>query len=340
MATDITEVSPEARDLYRDAIVIDGLDTSRWGDETVYRNLRDGGVTAINATIAIWDDFEATLNRITDWLGWFEQFADQIRPVHSVDDITHAKEEGRTGVIFGWQNASPIENDLARLRLFHSLGVRIIQLTYNERNLLGNGCYERVDDGLSRFGQGAVREMNRLGILIDLSHVGDQTTLDAIEHSETPVAITHANARSHIDHPRNKTDEAIRNLVEKGGVIGANAFPRFFPTGFEATLDDYIDAIDYLVEMAGIDHVAIGTDFCMHQTRGFFDWIFSSQGTIPAEDPPEVPIPYHHLLGFDGPLEFVNLAARLLDRGYSPDDTRKVLGGNWLRLFRTVWKDA
>src|SRR5690242_7575285 len=134
----------DAATLYRDAIAIDGLDTSRWGSEAVYRDLRDGGVTAINATIAIWDDFRSTLGHITDWLGWFERYADLIRPVHSVADIRAAKAERRTGIILGWQNATPIEKDLRRLALFHRLGVRIIQLTYNERNLLGNGCYERT----------------------------------------------------------------------------------------------------------------------------------------------------------------------------------------------------
>lgn len=330
-------VSSVAAELYRDAIVIDGLDTSRWGLESVYRDLREGGVTAINATVAIWDDFESTLRHITDWLGWFEQYGEHIRPVRVADDIARAKEERRTGVILGWQNATPIGNDLARLRLFRELGVRIIQLTYNERNLLGNGCYERVDDGLSKFGLAAVREMNRLGILVDLSHVGDRTTLDAIEHSNQPVAFTHANARSQFDHPRNKTDEAIRKLVDRGGVIGANAFPRFFPNGFETTLEEYLDAIDYLVELAGIDHVAIGTDFCMGQGREFFQWIFSSQGTIPAEDVHYAPEPYHHLRGLDGPMDFVNIAAGLLERGYRPDDVRRVLGGNWLRLFGEVW---
>src|SRR5262245_1712866 len=214
--------------LYQDAIVIDGLDTSRWGSEAVYRDLRDGGVTAINATIAIWDDFRSTLENVTNWLAWFERYAAFIRPVRSVADVHAAKRERRAGVILGWQNATPIENDLRRLALFHRLGVRIIQVTYNQRNLLGNGCYERVDEGLSHFGRAAVREMNRLGILIDLSHVGDRTVLDTIEHSEAPVAFTHANARSQHDHPRNKTDEAIKRLVEKGGVVGANAFPLFF----------------------------------------------------------------------------------------------------------------
>jgi membrane dipeptidase len=321
-----------------DAIAIDGLDTSRWGSEAVYRDLRDGGVTAINATIAIWDDFHSTLGHITDWLGWFERYADLIRPVHAVADIRAAKAERRTGIILGWQNATPIENDLRRLALFHRLGVRIIQLTYNERNLLGNGCYERTDEGLSRFGQAAVREMNRLGILIDLSHVGDRTVLDTIELSDAPVAITHANARSQHDHPRNKTDDAIRRLVARGGVIGANACPMFFPNGFESTLDEYLDAIEYLVDMVGAEHVAVGTDFCQEQPRAWFEWIFSSQGTLPARDVGYTPHPYRHLRGLEGTRQFGAIATGLLARGYPPDAVRQVIGGNWLRLFTQVWR--
>ena len=325
------------KNIFEQAIIIDGLDTSKWGRKSVYRSLRDGGVTAINATIAVWDDYQAVLHKITHYLEWFDQFSDLIRPVHTVDDIRAAKAENRTGIILGWQNAAPIGNDLRRLRLFHELGVRIIQLTYNERNLLGNGCYERLDDGLSRFGLAAVAEMNRLGILIDLSHVGDRTTLDAIENSNTPVAITHANARSHIDHPRNKTDEAIKLLVERGGVIGANAFPMFFERGFETGLGEYIDAIDYLVQMTGIDHVAIGTDFCMEQPRSWFEWLFASQGKVPAKTVDFTPEPYRHLKHFESPADWVNVAEELSVRNYSESDIRKILGENWLRLFERVW---
>lgn len=327
--TETRDTALRGADLYRNATVIDGLNTSRWGSEVVYRSLRDGGVAAINATLAIWEDFESGLQNITDWLGWFEQYSQFIRPVHTVDDIEAAREERRAGVIFGWQNATPLGDKLDRLRLFRELGVRIIQLTYNTRNLLGTGCAEATDDGLTSFGRNAVREMNRLGILIDLSHVGDRTAMDAIEHSADPVAFTHANARSQHDHPRNKTDEAIRLLVEKGGVIGANAWPRFFPNGFDSTLDDHLDAIDYLVNLAGVDHVGIGTDFCQDQPRSWFEQLGAYA--------PQVTEEYHHLRGLGDPTEMVNVATGLLGRGYDEDDVRKILGGNFLRLFDRVW---
>lgn len=328
----------EAAQLYAEAISIDGLNCSNWGREEAFRSLHNGGLTAINATIVFWESFQETLDNIANWLGWFEEYGDILTQVRTAADIHRAKAQDRVGIIFGWQNAAPIENDLKRLRLFHTLGVRIIQITYNERNLLGNGCYERVDDGLSNFGQAAVREMNRLGILIDLSHVGDRTTLETIDLSEQPVAITHANARSFKDHPRNKTDEAIRRMAEKGGVIGANAFPTFLPREYESTLEDLIDSIDYLVGIVGIDHVGVGTDFCQSQPRAFFEWLFSQQGKIPP-NPLPVPYPLNFPEGLETPDEFSNIARALLERGYRAEDVKKVIGGNWLRLLSQVWQE-
>ena len=206
-----------ARKLYDESLVIDGLNVSNWDSPAVYESLSLGGVTAINATIATWEGFAETLDNISAWSLRFKERSDSITLVETVDDILEAKRNGRTGIILGWQNATPIENDLDRLGLFHRLGVRIVQVTYHERNLLGNGCYERRDDGLSHFGADTVAEMNRLGILVDLSHVGEKTTLDAIETSRKPVAFTHANARSYHEVVRNKTDEALRALADRGG---------------------------------------------------------------------------------------------------------------------------
>lgn len=326
-----------AAQLYREAIIIDGLNVSNWDSPAVYRSLHAGGVTAINATVAVWEDFRGTMDNIAAMLRRFRAYDDILLQVKTVEDIVRAKNEGKVGVILGWQNGAPIGNNLDRLALFHALGVRIIQVTYNERNLLGNGCYERHDDGLSHFGMDAVREMNRLGILIDLSHVGDRTTLDTIELSDQPVAFTHANARSYFEHVRNKTDEALKLLVEKGGVIGANAFPPFLPTGFDSTLPDYINAIDDLVQRVGINHVAIGTDYTQDQPAGFFDWLFAQQGTKIRPRPTPYPDPMLHPRGMETPDRFSNIASELLKRGYSQEDTTKILGGNWLRLLRQVW---
>ena len=213
-------MSSEARKVYDEAIVIDGLNVSNWESDAVFERLRAGNITAINATVATWENFVQTMAHLAAWMRRFRERQD-ILQVKETADIHAAKKLGKTGIILSFQNASPIENELDRLGLFLALGVRVIQLTYHETNLLGSGCWERNDCGLSNFGVDAVREMNRLGIVVDLSHVGPKTTMDAIEMSEQPVAITHANARSFCDHPRNKEEEALKLLAEKGGVVSA-----------------------------------------------------------------------------------------------------------------------
>ena len=327
---------------YGDAVIIDGLNVSNWESDAVFAALSAGAVTAINATCATWEGFPATCDAIAAWVRRFEQRRQAIRPVRSVQDIYQAKKEGRVGVILGFQNASPIENQLDRIGLFAALGVRVIQLTYHERNLLGNGCFERVDDGLSNFGQMAVAEMNRCGILIDLSHVGDRTTLDTIACSSRSVAITHANARTYFDHPRNKPDDAIKALVERGGVIGATSISTFLRRGPDSTLDDFIDAIDHLVQLAGIEHVGFGTDYTQDQPGSFWRYIGANQGSVypstfddGTRDWTTVQL---YPPGLETPAALPTLWDALQRRGYGDGDIAKVMGGNWLRLFAEVWE--
>ena len=330
-----------AEQLYHESIVIDGLNVSNWDSPAVFDNLRAGNLTAISATVATWENFPQTMDHLTAWIHRFRQ-RDDILQVHTVADIYAAKKAGKTGIILSFQNASPIENNLDRLALFHALGVRVIQLTYHERNLLGNGCFERCDDGLSNFGVDAIRTMNQLGILIDLSHVGDRTTLETIDVSEKPVTVTHANARAYYDHPRNKQDEALKLLASKGGIVGTTPFCNFLPTRFDSTLEDYIDAVDDMVQRVGIDHVAVGTDSTHDQPLSFWHYIAAQQGTkYPSTFAPS-DLDYLNLSfqpkGLDTPAQFPNLAEALLRRGYSTADTVKILGGNWMRIFTEVWQ--
>ncbi len=333
-------MSTEARKIYDEAIVIDGLSISNWESDAVFRRLRTGNITAINATVATWENFVQTMAHLSAWMRRFRERND-ILQVKETADIYTAKEQGKTGIILSFQNASPIENELDRLGLFLALGVRVIQLTYHETNLLGSGCWERTDGGLSNFGVDAVREMNRLGIVIDLSHVGPKTTMDAIEMSEQPVAITHANARSFCGHPRNKEEDALKLLAEKGGVVGATSFANFLPRGFDSTVEDFVDAIDDMVERVGIDHVAIGTDSTHDQPLEFWHYIGSQQGTKFPSTFADGSVPYTELSfqpkGIDSPAEFPNLAEALVNRGYSAEDITRLLGGNWMNLFERVW---
>ena len=333
-------MSTDARKIYDEAIVIDGLSISNWESDAVFRRLRAGNITAINATVATWENFLQTMAHLSAWMRRFRE-RDDILQVKETADIYAAKEQGKTGIILSFQNASPIENELDRLGLFLALGVRVIQLTYHETNLLGSGCWERTDGGLSNFGVDAVREMNRLGIVIDLSHVGPKTTMDAIEMSDQPVAITHANARSFCNHPRNKEEDALKLLAEKGGVVGATSYAHFLPKGFDSTVEDFVDAIDDMVERVGIDHVAIGTDSTHDQPLEFWHYIGSQQGTKFPSTFADGSVPYTELSfqpkGIDSPAEFPNLAEALVNRGYSAEDITRLLGGNWMNLFERVW---
>ena len=335
--------SGAARRIYDEAIVIDGLNVSNWNSPAVFASLSNGGVTAFNATIATWENYRQTLDEIQTWLARYEEYSDTLMPIHTAADIRRAKETGKVGVILGFQNATPIENDLGHLAVFHALGVRIIQLSFHERSLLADGCYENANGGLSNFGRDAIREMNRLGILIDLSHVGEKSTLEAIEHSEKPVAVTHANCKGYFDRPRNKTDEAVRMLAERGGVVGATAICSFLKTQFESTLDDFLDAIDDMVQRIGPDHVGFGIDFTQDQPRSFWRYIGSQQGTsYPAVfQDPNVHWEEFKLYPDDlaTPDELPNLAVGLQGRGYPDDEIAGILGGNWLRLLDQVWGD-
>jgi membrane dipeptidase len=320
--------------VHAESIVIDGLEICRW-DSEMFRRLRQGGLTAVVATVATLESFRATVGNIAEWYRMFDQHRSLIMPVRTVYDITQAKQMGKVGIIFGFQNTSPIEDDLHLLAVFKELGVRVIQLTYMERNLVGDGCLERTDCGLSRFGLEVIEEMNRLGILIDLSHAGYRTTMEAIEVSQKPVAFTHANPRALCDHPRNKTDEQIKALVQKGGVIGATIFPPYLAAGSRATIEDVVDVIDYLVGIAGIDHVGIGTDFTEGQPRKWFDWLL--RGKSRKGPAMELQYPIVNPEGIQSVADFPNITRALLARGYADSDVKKIIGGNWLRLFEEVW---
>lgn len=342
-----------AKELYDSEIVIDGLNVSNWESPDVFKSLRAGKVTAINATVATWENFSETLDNISAWGPRFRRYGETVTQIRNIADIFEAKKNNKTGVILGFQNSSPIENRLERLELFQRLGVRIIQITYHEANLLGSGCYERYDYGLTYFGVDAVREMNRLGILIDLSHVGIQTTMDTIELSEKPVSVTHANLKSHLDRARNKVDDAMKLLAEKGGVIGATCINSMLSAGQEATVQDYVDVIDDMVEKLGIDHVGIGTDYTQNQGEAFWRYISSQQGTsFPLKaiskqadgqsvypDMVNLAKQRYYPIGLETPDKLPLLTELFLAKGYKKDEISKLLGGNWLRLFKNVWQD-
>ena len=321
--------------LHDDAILIDGLIISKWS-RSVFEEMRAGGVTAANCTCSVWEGFQATMENVAQWKRWFREHDDLLLQVHRTDDIRRAKRERRTGIVLGWQNTSALEDRAEFVEVFRDLGVRVMQLTYNTQNLVGSGCWESRDGGLSDFGRDVIDEMNRCGVLVDLSHVGPKTSADAVRHSAKPVAYTHCCPTGIMEHPRNKSDDQMRAVVERGGFVGVATYPPFLPWGDETTVDQCVDVFEYVIDVAGEDAVGIGTDFTQDQEVSFFEWLRSDKGhgrlLVPGK--PRVPrLP----IGLATIKEFPNLTAAMARRGWSESRIRKVLGENWLRFLGEVW---
>ncbi|WP_174803011.1 membrane dipeptidase [Martelella limonii] len=324
-------------DLHSSAIVIDALQCSDFNRD-ILLEAKSGGVTAISASSVLWENFEGGIEYVIMWKHKLAENADIAMPVRTLDDIRRAKAEGKVGIIFGWQNTSPVEDRLDYFAIFKDLGVNIMQLTYNTQTLFGAGYLEEKDSGLTGFGREAVDEMGRCGILIDLSHVGVQTALDTIAYSQKPVAITHCLPRSLKDVPRNKPDEVFKACAEKGGVIGTSLFAPGLAKGNDATVADVIDAMEYTMDLVGEDHVAIGTDFNHNRPRPgpWLLWANKDKGTgrtLTEFGSAKITKPE----GIRRNDEFPNLTAEMQRRGWSDARILKILGGNWMRLFATVW---
>lgn len=319
-------------ELHRDSIVIDGLIIAKWGRE-LFEDMHKGGLTAANCTVSVWEDFQATVDNIVLVNELIEDNSDLVMKVRTTDDIRKAKELGKTGIIMGFQNAHAFEDQLGYIQIFKDLGVGVVQMCYNTQNLIGTGCYER-DGGLSGFGREVVAEMNRVGIMCDLSHVGSKTSEEVILESSKPVCYSHCLPSGLKEHPRNKSDEELKFIADQGGFVGVTMFTPFLKKGVDATIDDYVEAIAYIVDIVGEDQVGIGTDFTQGQDKAFFDMLTHDKG-------------YARELTRFGKIvnpegirtigEFPNLTEALLRNGFSEELTRKIMGKNWLRVLGDVW---
>ncbi|MCP3990198.1 MAG: membrane dipeptidase [Actinomycetia bacterium] len=324
-----------ASELHQSAVVVDGLIVANWGRD-VFEDMRRGGLTAANCTCAIWEGFQATMDNIAEWKAAFRDHGDLITPVRKSTDVQWAKDNDRTGIILGFQNATPFEGNLGYIELFKEVGVGIVQMAYNTQNMVGSGCYESSDGGLSDFGREVVAEMNRVGIMCDLSHVGAVTSRDVIEASDKPVCYSHCLPEGLKIHPRNKSDEELRFIVDHGGFIGVTMFPPFLANGVHSTVHDYVEAIDYVINIAGTDNVGIGTDFTQGYDRDFFEWITHDKGRArKLTEFGDIVNPE----GIQTIGEFPNLTAAMLQAGWDEDKIRKVIGSNWVRVLGDVWGD-
>lgn len=323
--------------LHDAAIVIDGLVVSRWSRQ-VFEDMHRGGLTAANCTCSIWEGMRDTMLNIARWKQAFVEHGDIIMPVRSAADIRAAKQHGKVGIILGWQNTSGIEDRLDLLPIYKELGVGVMQLTYNTQNLAGSGCWEDRDGGLSGFGREAIDAMNRLGILVDLSHVGSKTASDAIAHSKRPCAFTHVAPAGAFDHPRNKSDAQLREIVDRGGFVGVAIYPPFMKSGKDTSLDDCVDLFEYMLPICGEGNVGIGTDFTQGHDEAFFDWLRQDKGYARRANPGRGKAPF--VKGLDTLADYPRLTAAMERRGWSEKRIRAVLGENWLRFLGESWSDG
>ncbi|WP_293267384.1 dipeptidase [Neptunomonas sp.] len=321
-----------AAELHKDAIVIDGLICAKWNRE-LFEDMSKGGLTAANCTVSFWENFQNTVNNVVEMNQLIEASSDLLLKVHTTADIHRAKQEGKTGVMMGFQNANAYEDQIGYVQVFKDLGVGIVQMCYNTQNLVGTGCYER-DGGLSGFGREIVAEMNRVGVLCDLSHVGAKTSEEVILESKKRVAYSHCLPTGLKEHPRNKSDAELKFIADHGGFVGVTMFAPFLKNGIDSTIEDYVEAIEYIYNIVGEDSIGIGTDFTQGQDQNFFEYLTHDKG-------------YARRLTRFGKIinpegirtvgEFPNLTEALLRRGFSETQVRKIMGENWVTLLKDVW---
>ena len=333
-----TPLEIDARQIYRDSLVIDGLVVAPPSGQVV-SDLLKAGISGCNWTVASHSD-EAlpAINKVIQFYWLLEQFPDSTLLVERDSDFDRAKREGKLGIVLGFQGGSPLGHNVHLIRVFHRLGVRIIQLTYNDGNALAPGCLEPSDGRLTSLGIQVVQEMNRIGMLIDLSHVGRRASLEAIELSSAPVIFSHSNPASLQRNPRNITDEQIRACAAKNGVIGLATFSAFVGdtrNGRHPGLDEYFRQMDYLIDLTGPDHVAVGTDIFLDPTHGV--WWRAVTGRLYPEVSQGMTYETHNIAGFMHQSDFPAVAETMMRHGYDESTVRKILGDNWRRVYKAAW---
>jgi microsomal dipeptidase-like Zn-dependent dipeptidase len=307
---------------------VDALQYCNWTRE-IFEDWRAAGLDAVHVTIAYHETFSEMVARIEAWLARFRDHGDLVFQGLIGGDIRKARATGRTAVFFGTQNPAPLESDRARVEVCHRLGVRVMQLTYNLQSLCGAGWQEPVDSGLTLFGREVVAEMNRLGMIIDLSHAGARTTMDAIGASSRPVAVTHANPRTWRDTGRNVPDDVIRALGETGGMLGLSLYPHHLAGGSDCTLQAFCDMAARTAEMIGPGNLGIGSDLCQGQPDAVVQWMRDGRWTHARSDAvfPAQPTWFRTNRDWD------DVESGLRNAGFSAAEAKGVMGENWLRFF-------
>ena len=323
-------------------ITIDCLQYCNWSRD-IFEQMREGGLDAVHVTIAYHEDFRQTVDRISEWNRLLDQYSDLIQPGRTADDVLRARDTNKTAIFYGFQNCSPIESDIDLVEICHQLGARFMQLSYNNQSLLATGCYESDDPGITRMGKQVIAEMNRVGLVVDMSHSAERSTLEAIECSTRPIAITHANPSRWHPALRNKSDSVLRALSESGGMIGFSLYPHHLAEGSACTLDNFCQMIADTADDMGIDHIGIGSDLCQNQPDSVVEWMRNGrwtrekdfgEGSKASPGFPDQPT------WFKDNRDFPSLRVGLKKVGLNDAAVNAVMGDNWLRFFEKSFGPA
>jgi len=323
--------------MYKDQIIIDGLQYCRW-DRDYFLSLQKSGITAVHVTLVYHEMARETLTRFAQWNKLFEQNSDLIMPVQTMADVKLAKSTGKVGIFFGAQNCSPIDDEIGLIEVMKKQGLLIMQLTYNNQSLLATGCYEKNDSGITRFGKQAIEEMNRVGMIIDMSHSAEKSTLEAIDISSRPICISHANPTFAHDALRNKSNEVIKALASRGGLLGFSLYPFHLPNGSKCTLDDFCEMVAKTADLVGVDHLGIGSDLCLNQPQSVLEWMRNGkwskamdygEGSASNSGWPD------DLTWFKDEHGMENIYNGLIKYGFSEKEANQILGGNWFSFLES-----
>ena len=315
---------------------IDNLQYCNWNEE-VFKINNEAKLDAVHVTIAYHEDYDEVQKNIETWKDYFNNFSNLISHGNSYKDIDKAHKENKTAVFFGFQNCSPIEDDINLVQSVRDLGAVFMQLTYNNQSLLATGCYENVDSGVTRMGREVIKEMNRVGIIVDMSHSAEQSTLDAIDISENPIAITHANPFSWHESKRNKSDQVLKALNNSGGMIGLSMYPHHLKDGTNCTIESFCKMVAQTAELINVNQIGIGSDLCLGQPDSVVDWMRNGtwtkskdygEGTKDNAAFPKQPDWFEDARGFN------NIENGLKKIGFNETEINGILGNNWYNFYK------
>ena len=317
---------------------IDNLQYCNWSKE-IFQINREAKLDAIHVTIAYHEDFDEVKKNVETWNKYFQEYKDLIFHGKTFKDIEKAHKEKKTAIFFGFQNCSPIEDDIGLVEEVHKMGIRFMQLTYNNQSLLATGCYEENDSGVTRMGKEVIKEMNRVGVIVDMSHSAEKSTLDAIKISSKPIAITHANPSFWFAAKRNKSNEVLKALADSGGMLGLSLYPHHLKDTSNCTLESFCEMAAKTAELIGVKHIGIGSDLCIGHSSSVVEWMRNGtwtktkdygEGSSKNPDFPKQPKWFEDARGFK------NLEQGLKKIGFQETEVNDILGNNWYNFYRGI----